>query len=59
MSRHTEEPNINFINQPDIGYVWEVLLNLLSTQNGWNRNFTVTATLKNEFTDSTDNEDIA
>ena len=43
------QPKIKFENQPDIGYIEEVLLNLLSKQEGWGLEFKVTATLKEEY----------
>ena len=42
-------PNVVFVNKPDIGYIEEVLLNLLSKQEGWGLEFKVTATLKPEY----------
>ena len=43
------EPKIIFDNQPDIGYIETVLLNLLAKQEGWDREFKVTAMLKKEY----------
>ena len=43
-----KKPKITYTNQPNIGYIWEVLLNLLSQQEGWDTEFKVTATLKDE-----------
>lgn len=49
MPKAEKAPKITFVNQPDIGYIETVLLNLLAKQEGWDTEFTVTATLKEEY----------
>lgn len=49
MAKQTNKPQVNFVNQPNMGYIWEVLLNLLSEQEGWDQEFKVTCTLKDEY----------
>ena len=43
------EGKVRFVNQPDIGYMETVLLNLLAKQEGWDCEFKVVATLKEEY----------
>ena len=49
MAKKSNTPKVNFVNQPNMGYIWEVLLNLLSEQEGWDQEFKVTCTLKDEY----------
>lgn len=49
MPKAEKVPEIRFVNQPDIGYIETVLLNLLAKQEGWDVEFKVTATLKEEY----------
>ena len=47
-----------FVNKPDIGYMWETLLNLLAQQEGWDCEFKVTATLKDEYKEAAGSEEV-
>ena len=49
MPKKTEPPKITFVNQPNVGRIWETLLNLLAEEKGWDCRFTCKATLKEEY----------
>lgn len=46
-----------FVNKPDVGYMWETLLNLLAQQEGWDCEFKVKATLKDEYREGAEASD--
>lgn len=44
--RKTEEPKIIFTNQPNMEYIWQVLLDLIAQQEGGEYEYTVKLTPK-------------